>query len=186
MSQVTTQPGETAAERHSRKLRQTVLQLFSWLRTPFRCRKTHPHRPDDQSKPPNRLAQSAQGRQRLNAPHSLPALKNRPLSKRSRSTATNDDQGRPGRQPAEVAAAACDEGRITGPWRGVPAQAMDSRSRCPPSGESAGAPVDVDSGTNKSQRCRPLPPAARLASRSARCRPGPSSACGQPVVEQTR
>lgn len=66
VSQVTTQLGETAAELAPVLLRR-CRNSFSWLRTPFRCRKTHPpHRSDDQSNRPTGRPERA-GRQRPNA-----------------------------------------------------------------------------------------------------------------------
>lgn len=58
---------------------------FSWLRTPFRCRKTHPPSLRRSVKPPNRPPRARRAAA-AQCPHSLPALKNRPPSKRSRST----------------------------------------------------------------------------------------------------
>lgn len=84
VSQVTTQLGETAASWHPVLLRR-CRNSFSWLRTPFRCRKTHPPSLRRSVKPPNRPPRARRAAA-AQCPHSLPALKNRPPSKRSRST----------------------------------------------------------------------------------------------------
>lgn len=83
VSQVTTQLGETAAE--PPVLLRRCRNSFSWLRTPFRCRKTHPPSLRRSVKPPNRPPRARRAAA-AQCPHSLPALKNRPPSKRSRST----------------------------------------------------------------------------------------------------
>lgn len=120
---------------------------FSWLRTPFRCRKTHPPIAQTISQTAQQAAQSAQGGSGP-MPAQL-ASAEKPATEQAEPVheVTNDDQGDQGDvQPAEVVAAARDEGAGASPGQqpggGVPAQAMDTGAGARPAASPLAAPVD--------------------------------------------
>lgn len=177
VSQVTTQLGETAAELAPRVVA-TVPQLVQLA--PHAVQMSQNASPIAQtiSQTAQQAAQSAQGGSGP-MPAQL-ASAEKPATEQAEPVheVTNDDQGDQGDvQPAEVVAAARDEGAGASPGqqprRGRSRASHGYRSRCPPSGESAGGPRrSVDSGTLNNHNvvdraCQRL----RLA-RSACCCPG--------------
>lgn len=165
VSQVTTQLGETAAELAPRVVA-TVPQLVQLA--PHAVQMSQNASPIAQtiSQTAQQAAQSAQGGSGP-MPAQL-ASAEKPATEQAEPVheVTNDDQGDQGDvQPAEVVAAARDEGAGASPGQqpggGVPAQAMDTGAGARPAASPLAAPVDPSTpAPQQPQRCRPGLPAA--------------------------
>lgn len=165
VSQVTTQLGETAAELAPRVVA-TVPQLVQLA--PHAVQMSQNASPIAQtiSQTAQQAAQSAQGGSGP-MPAQL-ASAEKPATEQAEPVheVTNDDQGDQGDvQPAEVVAAARDEGAGASPGQqpggGVPAQAMDTGAGARPAASPLAAPsIRRLRHPQQPQRCRPGLPAA--------------------------
>lgn len=166
VSQVTTQLGETAAELAPRVVA-TVPQLVQLA--PHAVQMSQNASPIAQtiSQTAQQAAQSAQGGSGP-MPAQL-ASAEKPATEQAEPVheVTNDDQGDQGDvQPAEVVAAARDEGAGASPGQqpggGVPAQAMDTGAGARPAASPLAAPPSIRRlrHPQQPQRCRPGLPAA--------------------------